>query len=88
MNKKVKNIGEIKPFLNGWEELPAKHQRVLRVKIADELGVDPFTVDAKRKGQRGIRKPEIPVIERCFQEYGVNPWTGEKCCKTYNSDVI
>lgn len=79
MGTEINTIKEIKDgFQKGYDMLLSRDQRELRLQIMMECGwLTASTFINKRKGVQSIRKPEIPIIERIFSEYNLDPWTGE-----------
>ena len=65
-------------FEKGYDELPRKAFTKVRDKIMDKTGWDLTTFHRKRRGDSKIFKPEISIVEACFAEWNINPWTGEK----------
>lgn len=65
-------------FEKGYVMLPVKYQKHVRRELMQECEWSaPQTFYSKVKGETSVRKTEIPVIERIFAEYNLNPWTGK-----------
>lgn len=65
-------------FQKGYDMLLPRDQKELRLQIMMECGwLTASTFINKRKGVQSIRKPEIPIIERIFEEHNLDAWTGE-----------
>ena len=79
MNAESNTVKAVKNrFQKGYEMLPAKFQKKVRLQIMNECDwTTRATFVNKQKGHTSIRKPEIAIIERIFSEYNLNPWTGE-----------
>jgi len=69
-------------FVKAYEMLSIRCQKNIRMKIMYECDwLAPKTFLNKLDGKTIIRRPEIPIIERIFAEYNLDPWTGEYLSK-------
>ena len=79
MAPEINTKKEIKTeFIKGYDMLPAKFQIPIRNDIMKKCGWKSLvTFHLKRKGNVQISILEIPVIEKIFSEFNLDPWTGE-----------
>jgi len=79
MNAENNTLKAVKDsFQKGYEMLPAKYLKKVRLRIMNECGwTTRATFVNKQKGHTSIRKPEIAIIEKIFSEYNLDPWTGK-----------
>jgi hypothetical protein len=63
-------------FKNGWDNLPASAQRLIRAELIKSFGCSYMTFYNKMNGKSIITPIELSAIESTFRVYGVNPWTG------------
>jgi hypothetical protein len=52
--------------------IPVKFSTQLRRELCNECGWTYATLNTRMNSVRAIKKPEIPVIKRIFEKYGID----------------
>ena len=65
-------------FSKGWDMLPAGKQKETRIKLMEDCGWGSLaTFYAKKDGKVALRKTEIPVVQKHFEAFNLNAFTGD-----------